>query len=275
MTPRLAGRPRRSTRRPAPGRRLAMASVLCGFLAGTLYQAPARWLAPAVQRASQGRVELVNTRGTVWQGQSDLLLAGGAGSSDALALPSGLSWNLQPSWQAGPALQLAVRLPCCTAQDMVLHIGWHWRGGWARLSRSDSVWPAAWLAGLGAPWNTVQLQGSLQLHTDGVNLVWSEGRTSMKGSATLQALNLSSSLSTLKPLGDYRIDWTPNADGGMQMALKTLRGELSLDGQGQWSGGHWRFQGLAEATERSEAALSNLLNILGRRDGPRAHLSLG
>jgi len=275
MTRGLTGRARPAARQPGPERRLAALACVGGVLLGTLYQAPARWLAPAVLRASQGRVELINTQGTLWQGRSDLLLAGGAGSSDALALPAGLSWTLRPAWQDGPALQMAVRLPCCTTQDMVWHVGWRWQGGWAQLSPSDSVWPAAWLAGLGAPWNTVQLQGTLQLHTDGVTVHWAEGRGRFQGGATLQALNLSSSLSTLKPLGDYRIDWTPDANGGMQVALKTLRGELSLEGQGQWSGGHWRFQGLAEASERSESALSNLLNILGRREGPRAHLSLG
>lgn len=275
MTRALAGRQRTAIGAPAPGRRTAAVACAIGLLAGTLYQAPARWLAPALRQASQGRVQLVNTQGTVWHGQSDLLLAGGAGSSDALALPSGLSWGLRPAWQGGPALQVALRLPCCATQDLVWQVGWTWRGGWARLSPSDSVWPAAWLAGLGAPWNTVQLQGGLRLHTRGVDLTWAEGRWRFQGGATLLAQDLSSSLSTLRPLGDYQIDWTPDAGGGMRVAIKTLRGELSLNGEGQWVGGHWRFQGMAEATERSEAALSNLLNILGRRDGPRAHLSLG
>lgn len=275
MTRGWTGRSMMSPWQPVTGRRTAALACLCGALLGTLCQAPARWLGPAVQRASQGRIELRNTQGTLWQGQSDVLLAGGTGSRDAQALPSGLTWTVRPTWQGGPALRLAMRLPCCTTQDMVWQVGWRWQGLWVRLSPSESVWPAAWLAGLGAPWNTVQLQGSLHLHTDGIDVSWAEGRERIQGRATLQARDVSSSLSTLKPLGDYQIDWTTDNTGSAQLVLTTLRGELSVTGRGQWAAGHWRFQGVAEATEGSEAALSNLLNILGRRDGPRAHLNLG
>ena len=57
--------------------------------------------------------------------------------------------------------------------------------------------------------------------------------------------------------------------------LATLRGALQLQGSGQWVGGRLRFQGVAEAAPDSEAALANLLNIVGRRQGTRSLLTIG
>ena len=54
-----------------------------------------------------------------------------------------------------------------------------------------------------------------------------------------------------------------------------LRGALLLNGQGQWVGGRLRFAGDAQAAPGSELALGNLLNIVGRRDGPRSVISIG
>lgn len=254
--------------------RTVVLAAVSGALIGTVLEAPARWLAPVLGRASQDRVQMVNTQGTLWNGQAELLLAGGAGSSDALALPSSVSWSLRPQWQQGPALRLALDAPCCTSHEMVWHLGWDLRQAWAQLEAGDSRWPAAWLTGLGAPWNTVRLQGQLQLHTDGVTVSWPQGRLQFQGGLQVQALQMSSSLSTLKPLGDYAIQLAPDDSGTPRMTLSTLSGDLALSGTAEWVGAHWRFQGLAEAVH-NEPALSNLLNILGRRDGPRAHLNLG
>ena len=60
-----------------------------------------------------------------------------------------------------------------------------------------------------------------------------------------------------------------------ELKLSTLQGPLQLTGQGQWVGARLRFTGEASADEGSESALSNLLNIIGRRQGARSLLSLG
>ena len=46
-------------------------------------------------------------------------------------------------------------------------------------------------------------------------------------------------------------------------------------GQGQWVGARLRFTGDAQAAPGREATLDNLLNIIGRRAGPRALITLG
>lgn len=266
--------------RPAPptarrGSGLFLLAAALGITMGVVAFAPARALALLVREASGDQVRLLNARGTVWQGRADLVLTGGAGSSAAAALPGGMGWRLAPAWAGGPALSLKLQVPCCAPQGLDLLLAWSAGGARLELTRHTSIWPASWLAGLGSPWNTIQLQGRLKLQTEGSGIEWAQGRARLSGPFELQALELGSSLSTLKPLGSYQLRFAPDAGSSPRLQLDTLSGALKLNGEGQWTGGHLRFRGQAEAAPDSVDALSNLLNILGRRDGARAHISLG
>ena len=137
----------------------------------------------------------------------------------------------------------------------------------------DSRWPAAVLTGLGTPWNTVQPQGQLALQTRGLAAQWSAGRMVLAGQVQLDALAMSSRLSTLRPMGSYRLQLTGGATP--TLTLQTLEGLLLLSGSGQWVGQRLRFTGEASAAPDHEAQLSNLLNIIGRRAGSRSVISLG
>ncbi len=152
----------------------------------------------------------------------------------------------------------------------------HWGGVELRLGATSSRWPAELLSGLGTPWNTLRIEGWLTLQTDGLTLRWDQGRPQLQGALALQAIDLSSRLSTLRPLGSYRLDLRAAADGHTAtLALHTLRGELDLQGSGQWVGGRLRFTGAAQAAPGRQAALENLLNIMGRREGARSVLTIG
>ncbi|MGL6206076.1 MAG: type II secretion system protein N, partial [Giesbergeria sp.] len=59
------------------------------------------------------------------------------------------------------------------------------------------------------------------------------------------------------------------------LQLQTLQGDLQLSGSGQWVGQRLRFAGEASAAPEREGALSNLLNIIGRRNGARSLITLG
>ena len=266
---------RQSQPRARLGRRLYWLAGCLGIAAGAVAFAPARLLALLAREASGEQVRLLNPRGTIWSGRSDLVLSGGSGSREAAALPQGLSWQLKPAWSDGPAIRLQLNAPCCTPQGIELRLSWTGSSARLELGRHASSWPAAWLTGLGAPWNTLDLQGRLQLQTEGSGVEWARGRLRLSGPLELQAVELSSSLSTLKPLGSYRLRVQPDGGGSPRLSLDTLGGTLKLSGEGQWNGGRLRWRGQAEAAPDSVDALSNLLNILGRRDGARAHISLG
>ncbi|TAM47995.1 MAG: type II secretion system protein N [Burkholderiaceae bacterium] len=263
-------------RRPTPVVRAsnpwawAGGGLLLGALAGLLMFAPASWLAQLLAQRTNGHVVLAQARGTIWNGSAQLVLAAGADSRVALALPGRLVWKLRPAWGA---LIARIDATCCSAQPLQLQITPRWSGARLALADGRSQWPAALLAGLGAPWNTVQLDGTLALSSRTLSLEWTDGRMEVSGQAQLDAIGLSSRLSTLKPMGSYRM--TLNGGATPTLTLETLQGSLQLTGSGRWVGSRLRFNGVASAAPEREAALSNLLNILGRRSGARSIITLG
>lgn len=241
-----------------------------GLICALLINAPAHWLTQSVQQASGGQLLLNAPRGTVWQGSAQLVLTGGAGSATATALPKRLSWHITPSL-SGLSVQLLAE--CCMQQAWQLAVQPRWGGAQVQLSDSLSQWPALLLTGLGTPWNTVQAEGQLSLSTQGLSAEWAQGRLLLKGRAQLDAQHLASRLSTLKPMGSYRL--TLNGGPTPELKLDTLEGSLQLTGSGQWVGGKLRFNGVASAAPERAEALGNLLNIIGRRDGARALIKIG
>jgi len=235
-----------------------------------LLHAPAHWLTQSLQQASAGQLLLTAPRGTVWQGSAQVVLTGGAGSTDAAALPGRLSWHIRPTW-SGFSVQLLA--DCCMQRAWQLNVQPAWGGAKVSLSDSLSQWPASVLAGLGTPWNTVQAEGQLSLSTQGLSVQWSSGGLQLRGQAQLDAQHLASRLSTLKPMGSYRL--TLNGGPTPALKLETLEGSLQLSGSGQWVGGKLRFDGVASAAPERQEALANLLNIIGRRDGARALIKIG
>jgi general secretion pathway protein N len=113
----------------------------------------------------------------------------------------------------------------------------------------------------------------MQLHTTQLQWTQQAGQERLQGQAELQMQQLSTRLSTLRPLGSYRV----RVQGGdtIALTLDTLEGSLRLQGNGQLQNGHVRFNGEASAAPDAEAALSNLLNILGQRQGTKSILKLG
>jgi len=248
----------------------AVAGLLLGATLTTLLCAPAHWLAAAVAHASGGQLQLVQPRGTIWHGSAQLHLTGGNDSRDRAALPSRLHWKLAPQ---GTALRLELSADCCTPTPLTLHTTLGWQRLHLQLADSHSHWPATVLAGLGTPWNTLRPQGRLQLTTRTLSLQWVEGRLRIDGQVQLDAQAVSSRLSTLRPMGSYRLHLTGGASPSL--ALTTLEGALQLSGSGHWVGERLRFTGEASAAPEREAALANLLNIIGRRTGARSIITLG
>ena len=256
----------------APGRatawRWAALGAALGLALTLAVAAPARWLTSAVAQASGGRVQLLEPAGRVWAGSARLVLAGGADSRDRAALPGRLRWRLAPTLSG---LQAQIDLDCCTPQGLLLRASPRWGGVHVQLADGASHWPAAVLAGLGTPFNTIAPEGELGLLTQGLAATWLAGRLQLAGSATLTARALSSRLSTLRPMGSYQLVLRGGSDIGV--SLSTLEGGLRLSGSGHWVGTRLRFQGEASAAPGLQGQLANLLNILGRREGDRAILS--
>lgn len=265
-----AARKQPQSRHPQRGglRRWALLGAFTGLSAALIAFAPARWLAGALAHFSGQRVLLSQARGTVWNGSAQLELSGGRGSRDAAALPGLLRWQIRPAW-----LGLRVNLlpDCCASAPASIRLKAGWQTLRLQIDDHRSHWPTSLLRGLGAPWNTLQLDGALSLSLQNYSLQWVQGRALMQGTVEAALRNASSSLTTLRPMGSYRLIMR-GADA-VTLSLHTDAGPLLLSGQGQWSGQRLRFNGEASAAPEHLPALSNLLSLLGRRDGPRAILS--
>ncbi len=261
----------------AAGNRWAVAGAVVGTTIGAVAFAPASWLAQAVASASAQRVLLGDTRGTVWSGSAVAVLAGGSGSRDAAALPGRLAWTLGI---AGAGLEIRLTQACCLNGTVAVRLApglSRWTASLVPPSGWVGQWPTAWLGGLGAPWNTLQLGGTLRLLSPGFSIESIAGRLRVEGQAEIELVNASSRISTLESLGDYRLRLlgdTANA-GQPKLDLSTQAGALQLSGSGSWGPGGLRFRGEARAAEGSEQALANLLNIIGRREGARSVISIG
>jgi general secretion pathway protein N len=129
---------------------------------------------------------------------------------------------------------------------------------------------------LGSPWNTLQPQGRIQVQVQHVSWSSSQPET-FQGKVIITLENLSTQLSTLKPLGSYQLEITgseTNLNSPPHAELKTLEGALLLTGQGSWVNHRFQFDGEASAREDAQAALSNLLNVLGQRRGNSSILKM-
>ncbi|MCE4556209.1 type II secretion system protein N [Pelomonas cellulosilytica] len=267
----------RAVRHGAP-RRWAITGVTLGLLGALVLFAPASWLARWLAAATNEHLLIVDTQGSVWNGSGVVVLTGGAGSRDAASLPGRLRWKMSLK---GLALQLAARQDCCLNGELLVGI----QPGLGRVAVSidnRADWlarlPASVLAGLGTPWNTLQLGGSLRLTTRDLRLESAQGRWRQLGGFDLDLVNLSSRISPVAPLGSYRLSLNADAanPGVSTLQLSTMDGALLLNGVGTLSaGGKSRFSGEASAAPGREEALNNLLNIIGRRQGARSVLTIG
>ncbi len=261
--------------------RWLLAGILAGGLVALVLAAPARWLAGWLERNTGGHLLLADARGTVWRGSAVLVLTGGPGSRDASALPGRLQWRLLPSLSAGPGFALRAEQACCINGSLTVLL----RPGLGRTALELlpaeawlGQWPSAWLAGLGTPWNTLQLGGQLRLQSRGLSIESVQGRWRLAGAAELELQGLSSRLSSLPTLGSYRLRLAadPAGAGSALLNLSTQEGALLLSGDGRWDAGGLRLRGEASAAAPGdEAVLGNLLNIIGRRQGARSVISIG
>ena len=207
-----------------------------------------------------------------------------------LTLPGQLSWKLDGSggW-GGLAARLTLRHPELMPAPLVLRLQ-PGLGPWSLslvegtvpgkaepTSGATVLWPAAWLTALGTPWNTLKPSGLLRLSSPGFTLQMAPGGPRLQGSLVLEATDIASRLSTLPRLGSYRVVVAGTGAGSeaATVQLSTLDGALLLSGSGQWTGARLRLRGEARAAPGQEAALQNLLNLIGTRDGARSILSIG
>ena len=238
----------------------AAAGLCLGVLLALLYYAPATWLAAAVAKLSQNKVQLIDAQGRVWQGSARLLLA--PGGQKPVLLPQRLRWT---AGMHGLGAKLTLLPECCASRPALLLWQPGWGGQHIQLTNLDVRLPANLLAGLGTPFNTLGFEGTVALSSPQLKLQTQGQNWQLQGAAQLQLLQISSSLTTLPVLGSYQVAVTGGAN--TSVVLSTLSGALQLQGSGGWQNGRFGFAGQAQAAPGYEDSLANILNVIGQRRG--------
>jgi general secretion pathway protein N len=242
--------------------RAALPWLLVGVLSSgavLLALLPAAWIAPQFARATDGHVNLVDPAGSLWRGSATLMLSAGHDVTGATLLPGRIEWETA-FW---PLFTGRVRMQMRQTRAMPDPVVVEATPRTATVTAGAIAVPASLLAGLGAPFNTLDFDGN-------VRLTWSPWRTfgnDAFGRLTVSLDDMSSRISLVKPLGSYEV--VLEAQGASStLALSTQKGPLMLNGHGTFSPTSTFFEGTASAAPEQRDNLAGLLNLLGRPTGP-------
>ncbi|MHB8353876.1 MAG: type II secretion system protein N [Burkholderiales bacterium] len=220
---------------------------------------PASWVAQRVAQATGQKVLLTNSTGTLWRGSAELVLWGGP---DALGIfPGRVHWHLVPHLKG---LEFILEAPDSGAMAGTISGTLGWSSG--HLAPGVLMLPAQVLTGWGAPFNTLHLEGLLRWRWEALDWHYREAAPRTLVSLTVEADQVRSRLSSVAPLGQYRLRLAWGPLGG-KLDLETLTGPLMLSGQGSIVNGRLGFDGQATASDALEPQLIGLLSILGKREG--------
>jgi general secretion pathway protein N len=188
------------------------------FVFALIATLPATLLGSLLKDASDGRLRLVDARGTLWSGTGQVELRD---IDDRASVAKKIAWRSQPWLLFLGRLDFDVavdqspnRFPVTVSFTQI------------KVSNADISLPATVL-GLAVPkLAPLALGGEVSLHVADVSV---KGNA-MRGNATLQWRSASSALTSVSPLGDYELSLT--GDGAMPHAtLRTLQGPLVIEGK--------------------------------------------
>ena len=217
------------------------------FLAGLISFAPASLMGSVLERTSGGTLTLAQTKGSLWNGSGVALLRLKARYQTL----GSYRWKLQLlnaslQVQAGEAVPMTVRYVPFS--------------GRINIDNLHLALPVSIIEIAAPQLGPYQLQGSLQAGCDHLTL----DASGMNGQVTMDWLHAASALSTIRPLGDYRI-LVQGRGNVLDMQLSTLSGKLLLSGNGSYdNAAGMRFTGTAQAAPgTAETELNEMLHHIG------------
>ncbi len=235
-----------------------VALLLLATVAATVaVRAPAAWVGDWLE--VHGKFRLLDARGTVWHGSA---LIGISDGRETTLIPGRVEWTIDSLRPTGIAARLVhpwLTTPLALSVD----------ANAVQIVKGSARLPAGVLAGAGAPFNTLRPGGVLEV-------AWTDTRiqaTGLTGELQVDWRDAQSALSTVVPLGTYRLRVT-GTGGNALLDLATLAGPLQMQGRGTMEGSRIRFNGIATAEPSMLGALNGLLGLLGMRSGDKVLLAI-
>lgn len=239
--------------------RLAWVGLLLTGIVAWVVLMPASSLNNAVMNATSGRLQLINSSGSVWHGRAQLGLSDGG---TVRALPGDVQWHVVVL-SSGLWLGLSVNHPTMLQP---VHLGW--ASGGITLQAGKMEIPASWLSSLGAPFNTIKPEGVFKLD-------WARWQTGESANVTMKWVDAQSALASIRPLGEYVVSLKGMPEKEMNLTIQTLKGPLFVEGQGKLvPNRRMAFSGYAYSDEKSRPALTGLLSQMGRQEGDKYRLGV-
>lgn len=207
-------------------KRWSMLAIGVGTYAlALIVTAPAMLADAGLQRASNGRLRLAETRGTLWSGvgQLDVLDINGK-----ISYENPLEWRLQSGTLFRAPLVYEIRFGHGSRPFSLMMY-------WSRMefSNVDVNLPAAAFSQALPRLGPLELSGNVNVKTR--SLVLRSG--TMQGSTTLEWREAGSALAPVSPLGNYELRFE-GAGSETRATLNTLQGPLQISGRGAWANGH-------------------------------------
>lgn len=239
----------------------AVSLFVLTFVTTLVVNTPATLLAKLAEGASSGQFVLANAAGTIWRGEARPAIRQRNGSMLVLEK---LHWEIA-LWPLFTG-KIITRLEwdnIAQAQPMLVTITFD------QIELRNTVIPldAAILGGVSSVLQPAQLSGQMQIRSEQFTFT----RQGFAGNAVADWLNAGSAMSTVNPLGSYRINLA-GAGESLDVSLMTLSGVLLLDGKGRVTRNQGvNFQLTARAASSSNGKLDELINNFGPETSPGVH----
>ena len=177
-----------------------------------------------MKSATEGRVRLVEARGSLWSGSAQLEFRD---AYDLAGIAQGIRWHFLPSYLFKGRIGFDIAL-----EQSPQHFPVSVSPSQLSIGKADIRLPAA-AQGLAVPKiKPFGLGGNILLKIDELNIKAGEA----KGNAIVEWRSARSALTPVSPLGDYAMHY--NSDGpGPHFMLSTLVGPLQLDGHEETAAG--------------------------------------
>jgi general secretion pathway protein N len=227
------------------------------YLLFLIIEMPASWFAWGLNSFTHGTVRLDPIAGTMWHGTGKVVLYYPQNTPHDLGMTE---WRLNPLWLVAGCLQSNWQN---ISPDAHINVTIRLSSGKVELIDTEASFQARSAGAFYPPAALISPLGEVKLHIGRIAM----DNNGMEGDADIQWQGAGSSLTTVQPLGDYRLEIT-GAGKTANLKLSTVRGALELTGQGQWQTKtrQLQFNGFALPRERV-SELDPLLKLLGNNQG--------